>query len=467
MILLEVNMKRRAFLAAALAVLALGFLPAQAAKKKITVSNVAQLLRAIAPNVEITLKPGTYDLESGQKTSGKYYAWRAAGSGKELAIKGVKNFALKGEDTEAASNLRTSNPSAFVLRFEDSSEVDVSAVNMSHQTAGPCDAGVVGFSGCVNVSMRDCLLSGSGSLGIVCEDSSELLFEGLTVSDCSLGALSFRSGGPAHFSACLFTRNASYPLIEAQGGEGIVFSSCEFTENSGDVLVSARSPEGDPVSFYSCVFEANQVDQWSAEEPSPIAEECAFRDNAFNAPMPDGEASADGDAEEEGMDDGLTGSMPAYYIHWDSGLAFLYPPDWTLDEYDEYFSLSSPDGGEAVGCFFIDSGAIPKNANLKTGADKAFAAAFEQYKKNVKGLFDYDVDAAADGPSLNLDYIPCRDYSGSIDADGVPWAARFRVFSGEGRYWVLCLFADDMDLIGEGSDADLIMQTVDFAPRGE
>ncbi len=437
---------------------------AQGGRKTVTVSSVDQLLRAIGPNVEIVLKPGIFNLAKSQIKASKYIAWRNTYSGKELTIKGLSNLLLRGQDTEAASLLQNEDADAFVIVFQDCKSVELRNLNMDHGEIGACASGVAMLKDCQDFNIVDCYLAGSGSVGLSAIGGQGIGMRGTTIADCSSGAVSLDSCLDFSTQDCLLTRNASFPLIELSGASGVEFNSTQLSANYGDVVVASTTGDASALSFRDCLFSENEIEDWCRDEGKPVIIDSVFEENAFN-PEEDGDDSWDNP--EADWDEGLSGSMPAYYIHEDSGLAFLYPNSWNLDD-DEGRLMALSDAEEA-GFFFFGLGSSAKGMVFEKTPDKVFDQGMRAFILGLIKELDFEAEIVAVGTTAGLDYIPYRDYAGHIESleGDVVYAVRLRIFYAEKKLWALCLFAEHPAQIEPGTEADIIMQTVDFAPRAD
>ena len=101
-------------------------------RTEVTVSTVEELIAAIAPDTEIILKDGTYDLSTAKDYGtgwSEYYYWAEEFDGPELVISGVNNLVIRSESGDVKTCTVTAVPRyADVLTFKDCSQVTVSGL---------------------------------------------------------------------------------------------------------------------------------------------------------------------------------------------------------------------------------------------------------------------------------------------------------------------------------------------------
>ena len=141
----------------------------------VRVSNVDELLEAIAPDTVIEIASGEYDLSTasnyGSDTHSAYYSWNGVWSEEgqtnaELVIGNVDGLTLRGEGlgkTVISAVPRYAN----VIKFIGCRNLTVSNLTAGHtEEPGQCAGGVLRLESCSDVSVNGCGLFGCGTIGV-------------------------------------------------------------------------------------------------------------------------------------------------------------------------------------------------------------------------------------------------------------------------------------------------------------
>ena len=128
----------------------------------VTVSSVDELLAAIAPDAEIHLAAGTYNLTEaasyGNDDAGSYY-WLSYGFENEygLFIENVDNLTIIGDNAEILTVPRSAN----VLTFRNCDQLTLQGLTVGHtEAAQACEGGVIRLEGCFGAIVDHCRLYG-------------------------------------------------------------------------------------------------------------------------------------------------------------------------------------------------------------------------------------------------------------------------------------------------------------------
>ncbi len=247
-----------AVIAAALAALilagcgaALG--PAKDAKPKVAkVSDVDALLAAIAPNTEIYLAPGAYNLTEaknyGKQKAGKYLKWNSFGlEGEyELEITGVENLKILGSTAEGGSSEIVTVPrTANVLKFSHCTGTVLECLAVGHtEAAEACQGGVIYLDNCVNTSVNDCLLYGCGTIGVWGSGCDTVNIKDAHIHHCSGCGVNFHQSKNIEMARCRVYdcgkaeqyMNANY-LFCFSDAENVSVTDCEVYDNYAQGIV--------------------------------------------------------------------------------------------------------------------------------------------------------------------------------------------------------------------------------------
>lgn len=262
--------------------------------KIVNVSDIDELLAAIAPDTEIHLAPGTYNIteasEYGKPDSSKYYHWNSHGveNQYELCISEVTGLSIVGDNAEILTVPRSSN----VLAFEKCKQIFLSGLTVGHtEAAQACEGGVIRLDSCNDVVIGNCFLYGCGTIGVWADNSNNLTVlgtdiyhcsaagisvsrgRGLTVDYCNIydcgqsgkyqsaaGAFIFYNASDVSVRNCDVHDNYLQTLIQGQA-EDATFDSIRVRDNH---ISSVFSFDGD-VKFSDITFSGNTVNKWMSE----------------------------------------------------------------------------------------------------------------------------------------------------------------------------------------------------------
>ena len=277
----------------------------------------------------------------------------------------------------------------------------------------------------------------------------------------SRGAYWGNSVSVCKFQDCYFSRNRADPLIRAYAPGSLEFTSCSFEANSGGLLFDGDGESGALTFFLDCAFKDNRIEGIAEEGEFPLMKGCSFEGNDFPLEAPSSDGSGGG------YDDGSDGEELAWYGHEESGLSFPYPAAWELEEEDEKLAFKDSYNGLVV--FFIRATGLPQGTDAWSNADQAFDAAASALSGILKEEIGLDASFSPASSSLSLDYLPSREYRGTVKGNGLSLPIRLRTMSpaGDGDIWCLVTIAQDAASFGEGSAVDRLYLRVDYAPRGE
>ena len=260
----------------------------------IHVTNVDELLAAIAPNTVIELAAGIYDLSTasnyGTDTHSSFYSWNGVYSNNEeaaeLVIQNVDGLTLRGvglEETTIAAVPRYAN----VIKFTGCQNLTVANLTAGHTTEpGFCSGGVLRLESCTNTSITGCGLYGCGTIGVDANDTNGLRISGCDIYECSYGAVNLHTCRDVQIENCNVyhhgTREgqgAAVSVFSAYYSDGVVINSNSIFENATQYLLQLTYTKNAAFlsngvhdnRFESAVF---QFGQYGA-----TVDGCSFTDN--------------------------------------------------------------------------------------------------------------------------------------------------------------------------------------------
>ena len=199
---------------------------------RVTVSNVDELLAAIAPDTEIILKDGIYDLSTAADYGtgySDYYYWMEEFDGPVLTVDNVSNLTIRSESGDVDKCLVSAVPRyANVFNFRRCTNLKVSGFTAGHTLEpGECMGGVLDFERCAQVQVENCGLFGCGILGIQARMTSDMLVRGCDIYECSYGGIQMADMVGVTIEGCTF---------RDLGGDPLYFYNCEEVTVDGEKI---------------------------------------------------------------------------------------------------------------------------------------------------------------------------------------------------------------------------------------
>lgn len=220
----------------------------------IFVTNVDELLAAIAPNTVIELAAGVYDLSTasnyGTDTHSSYYSWSGVYSNNEaaaeLVIQNVDGLTFRGaglEETTIAAIPRYAN----VIKFAGCHNLTVASLTAGHTTEpGFCSGGVLKLENCTDVNIDTCGLYGCGTIGVQAQSCSRLNVTNSSIYECSYGAVDVHqcqdvviSGCDVHHHGTREGQGEAMNIFSVSYGEGFTVYNCRIHDNRAQYLLNS------------------------------------------------------------------------------------------------------------------------------------------------------------------------------------------------------------------------------------
>lgn len=228
--------------------------PAAAEGGEVHVSNVDELLDAIAPNTVIVLAPGDYDFSAaanyGVKPEGARYDWDKLsdsdekGEQYELIISFVDKLTIRGEDREN-TRILIQPRFANVILFDVCRDLSVENLTVGHTDGGVCSGGVLRFDRCKNVRVDNCGLFGCGTVGVDGRNCDGLSVTGSRIYECSDAALTVQRCSQVRVEDCEIYRHGASDafstatsLFLAANTDGFVIFNNRIYDNDAQYLLN-------------------------------------------------------------------------------------------------------------------------------------------------------------------------------------------------------------------------------------
>lgn len=162
-------------------------------RTQVQVNNIDDFLAAIAPDTEIILADGVYNLSKASDYAGggtEYYHWQEEFDGYELVIT-ASNLVIRSESGDVSQCTISAVPRyADVLTFCGCDNVALQGITAGHTIEpGYCTGGVVFFDCCTGVLVENCGLYGCGILGIQAVLCNDITVKHCDIYECSYGGI--------------------------------------------------------------------------------------------------------------------------------------------------------------------------------------------------------------------------------------------------------------------------------------
>lgn len=258
-----------------------------------TVATVDELINAIESNREIRLKNPKYLLSTLSPVSiNPKVRIERNNDGYSIEIQDVKNLKITSA-TPKGVKILTNTRQAQVLRFKNCENITLENIEAGHAPAqGICTGGVLGFTGCKKISLKNCVLFGSGTEGITLENVSDLQAQSITIKSCTSGIMTMTLVRNVRFQQCRFTDNGSRDLVSVFESENVYFTDCHIDYNH-----SGRGEETDHYALFNvplilgitqpvvylqkCVIEDNYCPYFCRTESTMKLDNCQLDNNIF------------------------------------------------------------------------------------------------------------------------------------------------------------------------------------------
>lgn len=246
----------------------------------IYVSSVAKLLESIKSNTTIILEPGSYRLNINQDlTNNSKIKWLDNYDGYYPAIQNVSNLKIKGSKS-GKTEILIEPLYGWVLEFVDCENIILEDLIMGHTEQGSCLGGVLNLIDCDDITVKNCDLFGSGTIGIAAETTSNLIVEDSIIRECSYGLLEFRNSENISFVNTPFLDTKGFALIFIINSYDIEFTNCEFTDNAGSELFQTDDLS-ESIFITNCSFTRNITPLLYNSSTDITFSECTYKGNSF------------------------------------------------------------------------------------------------------------------------------------------------------------------------------------------
>lgn len=242
----------------------------------VKVGNAKEFLAAIAPDTQIVLAPGKYNLSEALEETGfseyESYLQPCYGYGSGVAVCDVDNLMIVGP-TEAVAEIVVNDPDVATLSFMGCEDIIIANVTAGHDVEkGTCAGSVINLDHCLNVTLEGDDLYGCGTYGVEAYNCSGVKANGCIIRECTYGIISTYQCSDTSFNNCIFKECEDLDLIYAEDSN-LVFYKCDFAKNRTDYDFVKRDTNS-VVIFKGCSFGKEETDR--INELNEFAGVCYF-----------------------------------------------------------------------------------------------------------------------------------------------------------------------------------------------
>jgi hypothetical protein len=433
-----------ALAASLLAASACGFAQAKAAPARpaqvISVSDAAQFAAALGPDRTIVLRKGDYSWAGAKGVANDCLSWKGEG-GEELLISGLQNLTLRGAD---GARLLSESGRAPLIGLSDCRNVTFD--NLRFVQGGLHAESVAGLV------LDRCSFEGGRARTIELWECSGVSLRRCELRGAAEGALSVSYAQGLEIRASRISGCEGYPLLYAEGSEGMSFEGTTFEGNRGGTFIeSYAESEGEPPRFRDCVFLDNEFDWFSGAHSLPSTDGCRFTGNSF-----DGLWASDSVAPPASPE-------LLRYSH-SSGLSFAYPAGWEVEEDREASRVAvlAPDGMGLV--VLLGAYSIPSGNEDPAKAKAVFDEARQALGKLLRVELGIGLALESEGEPYTRGSLLTADFRGPATKEGGGSArSRLRFMALAGQVYALVAFTAESAPPGEAGDIDAIFASIGTA----
>jgi hypothetical protein len=254
------------------------------AQKVVEVSNSRDFLKAIKPGANIHLKKGEYNLSKSAGISSAYVKWEEVYDGMQLKIVNVAGLIITADENVT---LLAEPRYAWVILFENCSDISLAGITAGHTVSGYCSGGVLGFSNCSGISINDCDLFGSGTEGLRLERVSRFGMHNTVIRECTYNIMTILESSEINFKNCRFTRSGAFDLFNISQSSALVFEYCIISRNpieAGAEYLFFLGEGCRNIELKFCDISENKIPAFSNKTEQIEIIECDFSGNGFTPP---------------------------------------------------------------------------------------------------------------------------------------------------------------------------------------
>lgn len=427
------------------------------------VSNVKELLASIGSDRTVILAKGDYVLSAGYGYTSAFVSWNDYDDGKELAITGAANLTIRGMD---GARIVSDSATAYVLGIYHGRNVTID--DLAFVRRGPegteVEGGTIYVESTKGFFVDRTDLSGPATNALELSGVRNVRITRTSIQGSSSSAVSATSCDDIEMSSCTVAKNEGYPLFYFENSDHVALKKDKVQDNEGEDLIEIYADSGsvESIAFSDCDFERDKVDYFSGTELLPSTTSCTYVDSNFDEDWAKSSVAAASDEDYSDSD-----TETATYDHLASGLSFEYPQDWELQENKDSgrVGLFSPDGETVL--LFATACPLPAGVDQGAADPKVFAGGEAALATLLKDSVGVESKLSPTAQPFDAGGFEAQDFGGSATtADGGSAVLRVRLCLAKGAVRAMIAMAKDGASLGEGSEADAIIASLQLASDG-
>lgn len=259
---------------------------------EIKVKNTLDFMNALQSNAVITIAPGEYNISNIiEEINNPNIMIVNNFDGYEPNIYEISNLTIKGG---GKAKILIEPRYAWVMSFINCSNIKFEGITFGHTESGSCMGGVLGFESCHNISIINCKLFGSGTVGIMANMCTDLSVKKTEIYECTYGLTYIYNSKNVSFDGTTFRNTGEFNLVEIMQSENVIFNKCKFYDNyTNDFMPhlfcidenlwfeNDESKESD-LTILKCTFKNNKISSFINNDKNLTLKGCKFSGNGFD-----------------------------------------------------------------------------------------------------------------------------------------------------------------------------------------
>jgi len=255
----------------------------------IRVKNDDEFLRAIGSDRIIILAPGTFRFPCAPRRNITEHVSLDLGNRApacDIILHDIHNMKIIGSGP-GKSRILQSDPYLWVFCMRKVSNVELANLEMGHppELKGYCSGGVLSVEWATDVTIRDCVLYGCGTVGLRIENVKRFSFSNSTIRECTYSLIEGLRCKKVKFSDSAFLESGKFDLIEFDECADVSFENCRFegnfTTDGRDGYSLFKGESGGPIRLSGCILRGNRAGWLSNPVGCMVHEETRFEGNEF------------------------------------------------------------------------------------------------------------------------------------------------------------------------------------------
>ena len=444
------------------------------APKVLSVSDLRGLVQAIGSDRTVVLRKGDYRLSKAVGIKNPNVEWIEVDGSKELKLKGLRNFTLRGAD---GARLVSDSEKAGILCVADSEGVTLDNLRFVREPpkGGNAELGEgeeaeefyadsLYAESVKGLVVDRCSFEGPSDAAISLWECPGARISRATVRGVVGSVLAALHSEGLELSASAVSDCQGYPLFYFEDCDNVLVSGTRVESCEGDNFIEIYHESGAvaAIGFSDCSFESNEFDYFSGTLLLPSTEGCAFADNSFDENWAEDSVAYYGEDEYYYGDEGAEGEAEsAYYAHYDSGLGFFYPTAWELQEAEDSGQVGIVDpSGEAI-VLYMTAYKVPAQVDAKRQAAKVFADAATALSSYLGEELGIELSIGPSGEPSDESGLLAAEYAGEARSEEERADVRVRFILSRGSVRALVGMAKQASLLEPGGDVDFMLMSAE------